>query len=345
MSSSVHGPSYLQYRAAHEDFVPAACCDLNPGAARRYAERFGFARFYTGADEMFDQEKPDAVCVIVSESAAAGVGERALLRGLPLLMEKPPGKNAGETRRLRAAAEKTGAPNMTAFNRRFMPVMREGKRQVELSGRPVRQINYSLYRVGRNDEDFSDTAIHAIDAVRFLARSDYREARFTRRDISGFRPQNVILEAVMESGALARITVLPVSGAGIERAEVHCEGCSVFIALPLNEPGIDGAGSVTVYTDGKAAAHYEGLELCGNAEPWITGGFYQENADFFDALRGGTLGRGAFHDALNTMEVKDAYADGTEIWRRGEDFSDRASAYKKFVKIDIKEEWEGKRNE
>ena len=35
-----------------------------------------------------------------------------------------------------------------------------------------------MTRVDRRDPDFSVTAIHGIDAVRFLARSDYAHVRF-----------------------------------------------------------------------------------------------------------------------------------------------------------------------
>ena len=39
--------------------------------------------------------------------------------------------------------------------------------------RPLRHVHYEMTRVDRRDPDFSTTAIHGIDAVRFLAGSDY----------------------------------------------------------------------------------------------------------------------------------------------------------------------------
>ena len=57
-----------------------------------------------------------------------------LQRGHHLFVEKPPGVTAFQTSSLAKTAAKYGALTMTAFNRRFIPLMREVRRQVEARG-------------------------------------------------------------------------------------------------------------------------------------------------------------------------------------------------------------------
>ena len=45
-----------------------------------------------------------------------------------------------------------------------------------------------MTRVERRDPDFSTTAIHGLDAVRYLAGADYAEARFRYRELPSSAP-------------------------------------------------------------------------------------------------------------------------------------------------------------
>ena len=45
--------------------------------------------------------------------------------GVPLMLEKPPGANAEEARRLVQVQQETGVPHRVAFNRRYMPQLRK----------------------------------------------------------------------------------------------------------------------------------------------------------------------------------------------------------------------------
>jgi predicted dehydrogenase len=179
MSQSGHGPSLAKYAASHPDTELAACCDLDEAKAAGYRKRFGFARHYTDMTAMLKTEKPDAVCLIAPVNLTCGLSCHIMEMGFPLLMEKPPGMNVAETDRMIAVAERRGVPNQVAFNRRYTPLVRELKRRLTAQFRPdeIQHLRYDFTRIGRKDADFSTTAIHGIDTVRFLAGSDYRHVR------------------------------------------------------------------------------------------------------------------------------------------------------------------------
>src|SRR5262245_48928478 len=105
-AQSSHGPAQAKYAAAHPELVLAACCDTIETLAEEFCFRFGFARAYGDVERMLDAEAPDAVVVVVPEDATVAVAEAVLGRGVPLLVEKPPGRSAIEVDRLIAAADR-----------------------------------------------------------------------------------------------------------------------------------------------------------------------------------------------------------------------------------------------
>src|ERR1043165_8119272 len=98
-------PVQSRYAATHAGTELAACCDLDGARAERHRQRFGFARAYTDVAAMLDAEKRDAVVAAVPVHRTAAVGAALLERGLPLLLEKPPGQTVQEVDALIAAAE------------------------------------------------------------------------------------------------------------------------------------------------------------------------------------------------------------------------------------------------
>lgn len=294
LAQKQHGPSWARYAALRPDVELAACCDLDGTKAARMAERFGFGRHYVDMDEMLSAERPDAVCLVVPVEHTCEVACRVLAASYPLLTEKPPGLTVEETDRMAAAAEASGAPVQVAFNRRWNPLVRRLRER--LGDDAVQHVGYEMTRVGRRDPDFSTTAIHAIDAVRFLAGSDYAEARFRYREMPGAGPGvcNITMDCLMRSGATAQLAVCPMAGATVERAALHA-GESTF-HLDINMPGAP--ARLTHYRAGRVE-----LEEAAPDEAFITEGFYGESAAFFDALRAGRRPEGDLRDARQSVEV------------------------------------------
>jgi len=287
---SSHGPALAKYAAAHHGLEPVGCCDVDPARAERYRERFGFARSYNDAFEMLDAERPDAVALVVPVSLTCQLGSRILERGFPLLLEKPPGETVAEVDRLAAAARAGGrdgrdVPHQVAFNRRHVPLVAALRARLAALDAPLQHIRYEMVRVNRRDADFSTTAIHAIDAVRFITASDFADVRFRYREWPDLGPgvANIFMDAVMSSGATAHLAFCPVAGVVVERAEVHACDHTFFLEVPMWN-GYDTPGRLTHLERGGVVEELRGPREGDGAAPFELGGFYDQYKAFFGAL-------------------------------------------------------------
>jgi myo-inositol 2-dehydrogenase/D-chiro-inositol 1-dehydrogenase len=242
-----HGPAQRALRAANPGIELVACCDTNSDSCRAYSEAFGFRRRYSEIREMLSTERPDAVVLAVPPEVTCTAASLVLERGFPLLLEKPPGLTAKELERLIAAAEKGGVPAQVAFNRHYMPVMKKALEILNSAFRPeaVGRIDYEMIRFDRWDPDFSTTAVHALDAALFLARSPFRSAEisFQPQRYGGLEATNIAVEAECACGTRVRMNIQPVSAANEEFVKIHAIGQSLAIRVPVS-PQSHGDGSV-----------------------------------------------------------------------------------------------------
>lgn len=241
-----HGPAQRKCAGSHSDLRLAACCDVDENRAREYARAFGFARHCTDMPAMLTAEKPDAVVMAVPPTMTCSVASLVLERGFPLLMEKPPGLSTAELNRLIAAAERGGARAQVAFNRRYMPVMRRAHEilDAEIPPESVGRIDYEMIRFDRWEPDFSTTAIHALDAALFLARSPFlaAEIRLQPQKRGEREAMNVAVEAECAAGGRVRVNIQPVAGCNTDSAKIHAVGHSLAIKIPVSpQSTADGA--------------------------------------------------------------------------------------------------------
>src|SRR5262249_38673574 len=158
---------------------------------------------------------------------------------LPLLVEKPPGRTGEEVDRLIAAAERgrpgRPVPHQVALNRRYVPLVAELRRRLLAGSARVQHVHYEMTRVDRRDPDFSITAIHGIDAVRYLAGSDYAHVRFRYHEMPEFGEgvANIFMDAVLTTGTTAHLAFCPVAGVSVERAVVHVSRETFFLHVPM----------------------------------------------------------------------------------------------------------------
>lgn len=305
-AESSHGPAQAAYAAGNRGLERAACCDLDGGRAERYRERFGFARAYTDMTAMIETERPDVAVLVVPDSATASLGARVLEAGVPLLIEKPPGRTVEEVDRLIAAAERGRAPHQVAFNRRFVPLVREARRRLAAIGPPstIQHLHYEMTRVDRRDPDFSTTAIHGLDAVRFLAAADYAEARFHYQEqpALGSGVANIFVDATMTSGATAHLAFCPVAGVVVERATIHAAAHTLFLHIPM-WGRFDHPGRLQHVEGGVPAADVRGDALAGGSEPFVLGGFAGEYAAFLADLAQGRAPSPSLRESRQSVAV------------------------------------------
>ncbi len=111
-----HGPSQRRCAAERPELVLAACCDVDAERAEAFRRDFGYDRAYADPAAMLEAERPDAVVLVVPVEKTVALGSLVLERGIPLLLEKPPGRTAAEVDRLSAAAQAGGGvPHQVAF--------------------------------------------------------------------------------------------------------------------------------------------------------------------------------------------------------------------------------------
>ena len=151
---------------------------------------------YSDYREMLDAEKPDGVYCLMPPHHLYDISINVLQRGHNLFVEKPPGLNAFQTSSMAKTAAKYGALTMTAFNRRFIPLMREVRAQVEARG-PIIQFQSVFLKhqftpagdlpyYGGATDILSCDAVHAVDVCRWLGGErrgggSQRRARSVRR--------------------------------------------------------------------------------------------------------------------------------------------------------------------
>jgi predicted dehydrogenase len=300
-----HGPSQARCARERPGLELAACCDLDPASAELFRRDFGYERAYGDPAAMLDAERPDGVVVVVPVARTVAIGSLVLERGLPLLLEKPPGETTADVDRLIAAAESGGrvVPHQVAFNRRFAPLVRELRRRVEQAG-PLQHVHYEMTRVERRDPDFSTTAIHGFDAVRYLAGCDYAEARFRYRELPGLGPgvANILVDAVMASGATAHLAFCPVAGVLVERASAHAHGHSLHLHVPM-WGGVDSPGRLWHFVGGRLVDDLAGDVVGDGNALFELGGFYRETAAFLDAVAADSAASPSLRESRQSVEI------------------------------------------
>jgi predicted dehydrogenase len=282
-----HGPAQHKLSASYPDVILAACCDIDADSSRRYREAFGFERCYSEMRAMLSKEKPDAVVLAVPPTATCAAASLMLELGCPLLLEKQPGMSPIELRQLIAGEKKGGARAQVAFNRHYMPVMRTALELLDGSFTPesVKRVEYEMIRFERWDSDFSTTAIHALDAAIFLARSPFRAAEisFHRQKRGHLEATNVTVEAECISGSKVLVNIQPVSTKNSDSAKIHGIDQSLVLNIPVS-PQSDGDGYVEHWRAGTLVGSFSDRDV-GAVERL---GVLSETEAFLSAVRSGT---------------------------------------------------------
>jgi predicted dehydrogenase len=277
MARAGHGPSYRRYANEHPNTELAACCDIDLERAEGFRSDFNFARAYTDWRAMLAAEKPDAVCLLVNEQYLCELSCEILSMGIPLLLEKPPGLDAAETTRMAEAAAYHNVPHAVAFNRRSAPCVLALRDAAAGCGEPIQRIHYELLRKGRRDADFSTTAIHGIDTLRFIAGADYAHISFAYQELPEFGPGvcNIAAECVLTSGAAASLLFAPVTGIVSESARVLTHGHCMEMSFPVTD----------------------------KTEFYVSNGFYAESLTFFEDIRAGQVPKHGLATAIQSVAV------------------------------------------
>jgi len=290
-----HAIPLARYKAAHPGEIElAAACDLQLDRAQKFCTQYGFRSSYRDIEEMLSREQIDGCISVVPPMRIAEVGIFLLDRRIPCVVEKPLGSTLAEVQALCAAAVSSGIANMVSVNRRFMPFLNRALQWVRNAG-PIRYIRCTLARHGRSEPEFIwATAVHAVDALRYI-----------EGDVAGFDRETVCTGANsvpwysihlhFQSGAEGRVDVLPTTGMLEETYELFGDGFRVSVTSPFGRK----RGWV---------AHREGVVVEEDAAPAdmpedVLNGCYDETAAFIEALQGGRPLKPTIADVAPSVEI------------------------------------------
>lgn len=282
---SNHGPA-LQILAERGEVELAACCDLNPEYAQQVKKEFGFARTDTDLDVMLDRERPDAVLVAVPPEVACTIGKRVLSRGLPTLLEKPPADTLEGLDTMIALVKEKQVIHQVAFNRRFAPILVELRRRLAAAG-PVHCLQGWMMRTNRRDPDFSTTAIHLIDAVRFVLNDEYRSLnlRYQTWNSAGSPVTNFSIEGVMASGTMLQICICPDCGMQAEGFLARCAGRTFETEMSPIGHEFQNYGLLREWSQTKPIETVSGKDLSGREEQFVGYGMLGQMASFLQSVK------------------------------------------------------------
>jgi predicted dehydrogenase len=300
-SRASHAAPLARFVATHPDEIQlVAACDLNPERASEFCDSFGFVRPYDDLDRMLEVEQPDAcVCVMPIEKIGE-VGIKLFERHIPCVIEKPLGTSLPEIERLARVARETQTPHMVSVNRRFMPYLNEARSWMHEHG-PLRYVRASQIRHQRSEPDFIwSTAIHAIDALRYVA-GDVEEFDVTLARAGASEATWYVISLRFESGTTGQVEILPTAGMVEESYELFSEGCRARVTA-----GSGTQRSLECWAGGERVTASHATE----EEPEdLRNGAYQEVEEFVRALQSGSRPQPTIDDILPSARISFAIAD------------------------------------
>jgi predicted dehydrogenase len=294
-----HAPALARYAREHADCQLAAICDLDRQKAETFAAEYGFAAVHTDIDAMVDAVKPDAICCIVPVARIVPLAIPILERGIPLVVEKPPGSDVAESRALVDAFGLTGTPCMVSSNRRHAPALQAGLQWAADHG-PVRYVRGTMYRNRRTEPTFiHSTAFHCMDAMRHVGGS-VAAVEPLAMDVAQTRWYCWRLR--YDSGAEGVLEILPTCGYQAERYALFGEDYRVEVKLGFFNPG-----RVRAWHANKLVLQETWDDAdCGGE--YVRAGGWNETIEFLTAVRESRMPYPTPADTLQTVEFLHAHS-------------------------------------
>jgi predicted dehydrogenase len=211
-------------RAGNPEYALAGVADPSPAAAEE-GRKLGYP-VYPTVDEMFDRAKPEGVIVAVPNQLHVKVGLASIVRGIPIIVEKPVADSVAEALALVEAGEKANVPILVGHHRRHNPIMRKAA-EIIAGGGIGRVVAANGLWLSHKPKDYFDVtwrrepgggpvlinAIHDIDCLRMLcgdvesvsAATSSETRKFVVEDTAGavLRFRNGALGTLLVSDAVS----------------------------------------------------------------------------------------------------------------------------------------------
>lgn len=131
IANSAHIPAYRNFP---EDFEIVGVSDINPKSAEDTAKRHGISHWYTDAEQMLKECRPDVVSVCVPNCFHKQYTMMALENGANVMCEKPLAFTKKDAEEMFAFAAKQGKLLMACQSMRYTPDRLAAKKYIEENG-------------------------------------------------------------------------------------------------------------------------------------------------------------------------------------------------------------------
>jgi predicted dehydrogenase len=300
MANAVHYPSLSEMN----DVDMAGVCDLVPQKAAETAKRFGIRNTYTDYRVMLDEVKPDAVYALMPPHHVFDVAMEVMARGHHVFIEKPPGVNAFQNRRMAECAARYKVIALCGFQRRYVPLLNVMRKKVEKRS-PIHTVVVTFVKCSYPAASYyngaidilSCDAVHAVDTLRHFCGGDVVSVASDVRNL-GAEDKNAFYALVkFSTGATGVLQTNWAAGRRFFKVELHGQGISAYA-----DP--DDLGML--YKDGNLEGeHFDPATCAGNSADWHRWGFFAENRHFIDCVKSGKRPLSNLDDTVKTMELVD----------------------------------------
>ncbi len=320
IARGVHLPSLSEM----EDVEMVAICDLVESRAKERAAQYGIPKVYTVYNEMFAQEKIDAVFCLVEPGNMFHIAWQSMHAGYDTFCEKPPGITSYQTEALARKSAESGRKLMVGFNRRFIPAVRKVKEIVDARTK-VTQVEGCFYKFGQAAFDkgslpaFTSDTVHAVDLIRWLAGAEKAVQAATVVAQYGDSPVENAWNGVcrFDNGVTGIIKANYRVGGRVHHFQMHGEGVSAFIDLGFGGQAADarilvhkGAERYSLASAGAAdesVMDISGEELAGTTAFHRYYGYYQEDRHFIDCVKSGATPESNIVEAIASMKLTEEF--------------------------------------
>ena len=278
--------------------------DTDPKALEETADRFAIPNRRTSHTELLEEDRPDAVFVLVSVLHVPDVAAEFIRAGVPTFLEKPPGLYTSQTRRLAVLARQHHTPTMVGVNRRFYSNLLEGRDRLLEAGQiqsVTVEAHEDLHRI-RDNPKFPEevlrrwsaaNGIHSLDLLRLFG-GDVADITAMHHTVEGPMPDCCSAILRFEKGASGR-ALMDWFASGSHHVEARSVGVTFTSTL---------GSSATLRWCGAPSETLEWDEI----DRRYKAGFYRQDRTFLRCVRDGE----AFpfpvctlDDAVKTMEMID----------------------------------------
>jgi predicted dehydrogenase len=233
------GREHLTRLLARSDVTVAGIADPSASARDLINERYPNLRVASEVPLLLKDEKPDGIIVATSAQSHFEITRSALVRGIPVLLEKPVTPTASEAVQLVALAQEHKTFILPGHILRFSmdhravaDVVASGVigKVLYLNSRRYRDADHAIRYM---DDPVLTTLIHDIDLAVWLTGQEFATARCHRTGGPGFRSITTV-DLETTSGVLCHLRTTWTFDSGIlppDLVEVVCENGSVELEV------------------------------------------------------------------------------------------------------------------